>query len=206
MNAARSVLLALAVPLLGVAPPAARDAAASGSARIGGCDLSAARASPPTTDSRTNQSTMAQTPFEIALVASQGMLRATIKNVSSSPQPLLHNTDLQPSSLALTAPDGTHPAPFDARSIKKFDNTVHAESFTGIAAGQQTRLFEERVKKGELTWGPYRWTKLPAGAYKARVVFVSAIDSYKDDTGKQLRHPGVWLGCVESNAVEFSVP
>jgi hypothetical protein len=203
MNAARPVLLALAVPLLSAAQPVARDAAASGSARVGGCDLIAARTSTPTTNS---QSTMAQKPFEISLVTSRGMLRATIKNVASSPQPLLHNTDLQPSNLELTAPDGARPAPFDSRSIKKFDNTVYAESFTSIPAGQQTQLFEERIKKGELTWGPYRWTKLPAGAYTARVVFVSAIDSYKDDTGKQVRRPGVWLGCIESNAVEFKMP
>lgn len=160
----------------------------------------------PATQEPRGKTPMTSAPFEIRLTTSVKGLRATLKNVSATPQPFLHNSSLQPSMLHLVGPDGKPVRPFDSRSIKKFDNTVYAESFAALDAGQETLLFQTAGTGGQLRWGPYQWTALSSGTYTAMVVFVSAIDSYQDRAGTAQKKPGVWLGSVTSNEVTFELP
>jgi hypothetical protein len=148
---------------------------------------------------------MVSAPLEIRLTATKNGVRATLRNLSSTTQTVLHDSLLQPSSLELTGPGGSVITPFDSRSIKKFDNTVRESSFTDIGAGKEIPLFDAEVQNGELRWGPYQYKKLAPGTYTAKAVFHSAVDSYQDG-GSTKKKAGVWLGTVTSAPVTFQVP
>ena len=150
---------------------------------------------------------MSQGPFEIRL--SPGG-KGTLVNRSDQPQWVLHTRWIQASELRLDDPDRGTLEAFDTRSIKKFDNTVYREMFEPLAPGAVLELFElEQKRKGkevDLVWGPYQLEGVSKGAYSARVRWVSTIDQYLDEaSGELAKLPGVWLGEIESPAIELRV-
>ncbi len=135
--------------------------------------------------------------------------RATLKNTSRRPQPVLHSLDLQPSQLRLVNAAGQEVTPFDARAIKKLDNTVYRESFELLAPGAAMPLFTLEVRgpggRRTLRWGPFHYQNLGAGDYRASVVWVSEEQTYLDATGGLVTMPGVTRGRFASNEITLFV-
>jgi len=151
-------------------------------------------------------------PFAIRLTATEGPgLRAVLRNESPVEQVFLHESNLQPSRLVLVNGSGVEATAFDSRSVKKFDNTVLEAMYARLAPGSEAPFGEVRFTRGgdgfEVTWGPFQFEKLPPGAYKARVVWKSAQDSWTDtEAGTHGRVAGIWLGEVRSNEVDLILP
>jgi hypothetical protein len=150
-------------------------------------------------------------PFEIRLRVTAGPgLEVTVRNKSSRSQRYLHDSLLQPSRLELTSPGGRAVKPFDSREIAKFDTRVRKAMFEEIGPGEEAALYEVQITPDqhgkEIYWGPYQFSNLAPGTYRARVVWQSEIDTYFDDSNARRRVRGVWKGTVTSNEVKIRVP
>jgi hypothetical protein len=147
-------------------------------------------------------------PFEIRPTLARNLtLKAVLHNRSGVKQWVLHDLLLQPSELVVTDAQGEALRPSDARNAMKFDNTVRRESFTSVAPNASLELFDtQAVKKDgsyQLKWGPYRFSGLAPGEYRARIRWTSAKRNYVDEDGTARPMDGVWLGTVTS--AEFAV-
>lgn len=152
----------------------------------------------------------APAPFVITLTQTQEReLRAIIKNQSTEPQMVLHDSDLQPSILMLTV-QGKEVPSFDSRSIKKFDNTVYRSSYTTLPPEGELELGRAQFKASgrtyQVRWGPYQFDQLAPGHYKARVGFKSDRDEWVDDDTEERGKHQLWKGMVLSNEVEVHLP
>jgi hypothetical protein len=151
------------------------------------------------------------TPFEIRLMGEKGpALRAVLINHSDVPQVILHDPKLQPSRLDLNGPDGEPVDAFDSRRVKKFDNTIRCEQLRTIPAPGEIEFGAVRFRRGgqgyAVTWGPFEFEDLPAGAYTARIVWESTADSCLDESTQEQRKLRLWLGEVRSNEVTLRLP
>ena len=169
---------------------------------------SAAPLAPPPEPAARSQSMPSDAPVLLEWSATGP---AVLRNRSTEAFWVLHDQFLQPSALELRTSDGKLLSATDSRANKKFDNTVHRESFQRLEPGAELPLFELRVvPRGELfelKFGPFRFFSVPRGQYQARVVWESTRDRYLDPaTGKLQALPGVWLGKVSSNPIELTLP
>jgi len=151
---------------------------------------------------------MAESPWELRLSVTDGIkLRVGLHNRSRTAQVYLYDFNIQPTELILIAPSGKRIEPFDSRSLEKFDNTVYREMYRQAAPGSDVILTEASLESGSnLRWGPFEFTNLPAGAYRAQAVWHSKTNHYYDPKSKRTGVvKDVWLGAVTSNTVEVTV-
>jgi hypothetical protein len=150
--------------------------------------------------------------FEIHLATAGALgLEAALVNRSGTLQAVLYHADLQPSRLVLKGPAGTEVTPFDERTRRKYDRSVSRAMYVEIPpegrlgiGGGQFRKFPDGY---ELRWGPYRFSRIAAGAWTARVTFESRIDWVTDrKTGKRAPYGKVWLGSASSDEIHFELP
>ena len=127
-------------------------------------------------------------------------------NRSSSRQVLLHNANLQMSTLALVSATGSPQKPYDSRMIRKCDTTPYCRLFLTLLPGTKLVLGSVRFQKlrdgfaGQ--WGPFNFEELPAGDYQAKVTWHSERAQCFDESTRQMRKLGsVWRGIVHSNQV-----
>ena len=141
--------------------------------------------------------------MEIHLEAMAGPgLRATLRNTSGSEQAVLHSQRVQPSRVVLTGEDGKELTPFDERTRRKFDRTVRPAMFTRLAPGAELELGAQQFRKisdrlYELRWGPYTYRQIPAGEWKATVIFDCRVDKPSDGSSVL----NAWSGNLKSNTV-----
>jgi len=107
---------------------------------------------------------------------------------------------LQPVELQLLDGTGKVAAPFDERTVQKFDTRVTEGMYKSLAPGAELVLQEgvSRVLGGSvsLLWGPYRFGELAPGSYRMQASWESGID-WVDDVGGRRAGPGsVWKGRV----------
>ena len=123
---------------------------------------------------------------------------------------LLLDSDLQPSHLTLTGPDGRTAVPFDERTRRKFDTSVSDAMYTEIAAGASIVLagesFEPSSGTYELKWGPYLFSELSPGNWRARVAFESKITWVTQNGQEKPAHHPVWKGKLQSNELTITLP
>lgn len=144
-------------------------------------------------------------PFDIVLEVAGDTLRAAIVNRSSSEQTMLHDPYVQPARLVLRDKRGRNVEPFDTRSVKKYDNAVHAWMYETLAPSGRRVLVEAAIERDakrtyRIAWGPYIFEGLAAGPYRAHVVWESEHDTWTDD-GVSGEVEDVWKGTVVSNEV-----
>jgi len=152
-------------------------------------------------------------PFELRLELTSGPgLRATLVNLSSTPQAVLHHDALQPSRVILIDAAGGEARPFDERTREKSDATLYRSLYVALAPRARQELYAEsfrRTEEGtyELWWGPYHYEGLKPGEYRARVEWKSQADRWYDEaTGKQGQMTGIWKGTVASPEVKVRLP
>ena len=151
---------------------------------------------------------MPESPWELRLSVTDNLkLRAGLHNLTKSPQTYLYDAKLQPSELILTAPQGERIKPFDTRTRAKFDNTVYREMYRQAATDSDVTLTEASINDDRsLRWGPFQFTNLAAGVYRAHAVWHSQTNQYYDPKTKRTAVlKDVWLGTVTSNTVEIHV-
>ncbi len=151
---------------------------------------------------------MAESPWELSLSVTDNLkLRAVLHNRTKTLQTYLYDTKLQPSDLILTASPGERIKPFDTRTRAKFDNTVYREMYRQAASESDVTLTEASINDDRsLRWGPFQFTNLAAGVYRAQVVWHSQTNRYYDPKAKRTTAlKDVWLGTVTSNTVEIHV-
>ncbi len=151
--------------------------------------------------------------MEIRLAGTPGPgLEAVLHNGTTAEVRLVHDPGVQPSELVLTNSAGRRITPFDQRTIEKTDRTVYKGMFAAIAAGGELTLdravFGKQPQGGyQIVWGPYHYTDLVPGVWRARVVFDSRLDTARRrDTGASMPMPSVWKGRLTSNEVEIRLP
>jgi len=150
--------------------------------------------------------------FEIRLAGAGALgLEAVLINRSVAVQTVLYQPDLQPSQLVLRDPSGREAPPFDERTRRKYDRSVAKAMYAEIPPGERLAIGSGRFRKGpegyELRWGPYRFSRIGAGAWSARVTFESKIDWVTDrKSGKREPYGKVWLGRVSSDEVRIELP
>ncbi|MDR3702951.1 MAG: hypothetical protein P4L56_25115 [Candidatus Sulfopaludibacter sp.] len=152
---------------------------------------------------------MAESPWELRLSVAGGVkLRAVLHNRTQTRQTYLYDSDLQPLELVLTAPSGQQIEPFDSRSAAKFDNTIYREMYRQAGPDSDVTLTEASVGPGHsLQWGPFQFTNLAAGVYRAAAAWHSRTNQYYDPKAKRTAVlKDVWMGTVTSNTVEIHVP
>lgn len=145
-------------------------------------------------------------PFEIRLSASRAELRAVLVNRASSEQRLLHEPHLQASTLELISATGSQHKPYDSRMLKKLDTTPYCYLFQALGSGKKRALGSARFSRARDgytgQWGPFSFDELPAGEYRARVIWHSERAQCHDPSTRQTRKlPSVWRGIVRSNQV-----
>lgn len=153
-----------------------------------------------TTGSRTGN------PFEIRLTVSGPELKAVLVNRSKTKQLLLHDPNLQASTLEIISATGSELKPYDSRLIKKFDTTPYCRLFLPLQPGTKLALGTVRFAKTREgaagQWGPFNFDEIPAGDYLVRVVWQSERAQCLDDSTRQMRKlPNLWRGVVRSNQV-----
>ena len=145
-------------------------------------------------------------PFEIQLTASGTELKATLLNRSASKQTLLHDVNLQASTLEILAANGMRSKPYDSRLLMKSDNKPYCQLFQTVEPGKKLDLGSVRFRKSRDgysgQWGPYNFDELPVGEYRVRVIWHGERGQCFDEgTGKMRTLPSVWRGMVRSNQV-----
>jgi hypothetical protein len=145
-------------------------------------------------------------PFEIQLTGNGPDLKATLLNRSSTKQTLLHDVNLQASTLEILAANGMRIKHYDARMLMKLDNKPYCQSFQTVAPGKKLELGTIQFRKSRDgysgQWGPFNFDELPAGEYRVRVIWHSDRGQCLDEgTGKMRALPSVWRGMVRSNQV-----
>ena len=166
----------------------------------------AKRAASPTAQSTKETKMTDEDPFEIRLSGNGPELKAMLVNRSSVPRSALCDGELQPSRLEIVSSTGKRVKAFDSRSIMKYDNTVHCRLFKSVQPGRDLEMGAVKFKKSgegfEASWGPYRFETVPAGEYKARVIWTSEFDTcFDEETEQQRKLANVWLGRIQSNEV-----
>src|SRR5262245_335211 len=118
------------------------------------------------------RSVVSESPWELRLSAADGVrLRAVLYNRTKTPQTYLYHSKIQPTELVLTAQSGERVEPFDTRAEAKFDNTVYREMFRQAAPSSDVTLTEASVESDRtLRWGPFLFTNLAPGVYRATAV------------------------------------
>lgn len=149
-------------------------------------------------------------PFEIRLTANGSELKATLLNRSAKKQPFLSDTNLQASTLELLAANGMPSKHYDSRLLMKIDNKPYCHLFQTAAPGSKLDLGTVQFRKSRDgysgQWGPFNFDELPAGEYRARVIWHSERAQCLDDsTGKMRALPSVWRGMVRSNQVTLQL-
>lgn len=144
--------------------------------------------------------------MEILLEATNGTVRAVLKNTSNGAIAFLRSNDLQPSKIVMIDSSGKALEPFDERTRMKFDRTVRAAMFTTIEPGATLELAKERFRKlengqFELRWGPYHYRQIAPGEWKVRVVFESKISA--PTNGNSIKN--AWTGKAESPEVRIDL-
>jgi hypothetical protein len=138
------------------------------------------------------------------------ILSAVLVNDLSRPIAVVTG-DLQPCLLTLTGSPGTA-TPSDSRAIRKYDNTVYRSSFREVPPNGSLLLAAGRFSRGErlewsLSWGPFRFENLVAGAWKAAAVFDSSADEWFDPESQSIRPAkNAWRGQVQSDTVTIHLP
>ena len=150
-------------------------------------------------------------PFELVLVAGDGpSLRVLLRNATVTDQWILHDDVAQPSSLVLLDAKGKPVAASDERQGAKPVEGVSKKDFLAVSSGGAVTLREEPfVADGaryQLHWGPYVFTGVPPGDYRARAVMTSAADTWTDrKTHQRGVIKGLWKGKLESNEVRITL-
>jgi len=145
-------------------------------------------------------------PFEIRLTVRGSNLEAVLVNRSSEKHLLLHDARLQVSTLELVPPIGGPPKPYDSRLISKYDTKLYCHLFVPLRPGTKFKLgsaqFQKKREGFTGQWGPYIFDEVPAGEYKARVIWHNERDACYDESIQKMRKlPDVWRGMVRSNQV-----
>jgi hypothetical protein len=89
---------------------------------------------------------------------------------------------------------------------------VPREKYLRLAPGDSAVLGDVTAARGAggayaLTWGPFSYDALPPGHYGAQVRWESRQREWTDPGGSRRGTlPDVWLGTVESNRVELTLP
>ncbi len=150
---------------------------------------------------------MSESPWELRLSIAGTKLSAVLHNRTQTRQTYFYDSDLQPVELMLTGASGQRIEPFDSRSTAKFDNTVYREMYRQAAPDGDVTLTEASVAPDRsLQWGPFQFTNLAAGDYRAHAVWRSQTNQYYDPKGKRTGVlKDVWMGTVTSNTVEIHV-
>lgn len=137
-------------------------------------------------------------------------LEARLHNRSNASVWLLLDADLQPSRLTLTGPNGRTAQPFDERTRRKFDTSVSDAMYTEIAAGSSVVLASESFELSsgtyELKWGPYLFSELPPGSWRAQVELESKITWVTKGGQEQPAQHRVWKGKLQSNELTITLP
>jgi len=150
--------------------------------------------------------------FEVHLATPGSLgLAAALVNRSGTAQAALYHADLQPSRLVLKDSSGNEASPFDERTRRKYDRSVSRGMYAEIPPGGRLAIGSGQFRKlpdgYELRWGPYRFSRMGAGAWTARVTFESRIDWVSDrKTGKREPYGKVWIGSASSDEVRFELP
>ena len=132
-------------------------------------------------------------------------LKATLINRSGQKRAILHS-DLQPSQLELIDSTGKKLEPFDERTRMKFDRTIRASMFSSIPPNGEQVMENAAVQsqgggKYEIRWGPFTYREIPAGVWKASVVFEARVDKATD--GRAVND--AWTGKAVSNQVQLTL-
>jgi hypothetical protein len=150
-------------------------------------------------------------PLEIQLTGNGTDLKATMLNRSKSKQVVLHDVNLQASTLEMLAANGMPAKHYDSRMIMKVDNKPYCQLFQTVAPGKKLELWTAQFRKSRDgytgQWGPFNFDELPAGEYRVRVIWHSDRGQCLDEsTGKMRALPSVWRGMVRSNQVTLQLP
>jgi hypothetical protein len=170
------------------------------------CGLGCASRGQPGFSIETSTGLRTGNPFEIRLTVSGSELKAMLVNRSSSRQMLIHDAQLQASTLELIAPTGSEHKPYDSRTIMKYDKTPYCRLFPTLAPGKKMEIGSSRFGKSRDgyrgQWGPFHFEDLPAGDYLVRVTWLSERAQCLDEETRQMRKlPSIWRGIVRSNQV-----
>ena len=139
-----------------------------------------------------------------------------MKNCTTSPQKLLHDSHVQPSTLDVRVQSGAawdrvaDLNVYDTRKTAKFDTTVYLGSFQTIPAGEEwvieTAPLQADDKAFDVLWGPNRLSNIPRGSIRVEVVFESKLRTGKSEVTKKDEAVAVWTGTLRSNQVTFTLP
>lgn len=143
--------------------------------------------------------------LELHLEALNDGLAATLINRSAVTRRILYDSDIQPSRLVLLGADSKPARSFDERTRRKIDRQVSNGMYTEIAPGQRVEIervqFDKESDGYTASWGPFRFSELRAGLWKARVSFDSRID-WVTSGGREVPAANpVWTGKLISNEV-----
>src|SRR5262245_35287917 len=154
------------------------------------------------------RSMVSESPWELRLSVTDGVhLRAVLYNRAKTQQTYLYHSKIQPTELILTAPSGERVESFDTRAEAKFDNTVYREMFRQAAPNSDVTLTEASVESDHtLRWGPFLFSNLAPGSYRATAVWRSETNQYYEPKASRTSvMKDVWMGTVTSNTVEIRV-
>jgi len=153
-----------------------------------------------------------KSPFDIRLRATAGpSLTAHLINVSPKSQIALHDLDLQPSEPRLIDEKGAAIHFVDRRQLKKYDTTPYRYLYKSLAVREEFPLLERKFEPQNgayhFEWGPFGVDGLAPGAYRAKIIWKSALDSWVDsETGNTGKWRDIWLGEIHSNEVSLQLP
>ena len=130
-------------------------------------------------------------------------------NQSGQRQQILHTIMLQPSRIELEDTEGNVQIAFDTRSVRKFDDTVYCDSFEIVEPHQNLSLFRMNSGKSDsgftLKWGPYEFSSLDEGAYRARIIWMSETNSCLNENEAWVKVENVPIGTFVSNEIIYRI-
>ena len=149
-----------------------------------------------------------ESPWELRMVTEGVKLRAVLHNRTKMPQTFLYDSKIQPVELILTPESGKAIEPSDTRAEAKFDNTVYRHMYKQVAPQADETLTEAAVTADRsLRWGPFLFTNLAHGVYRAQAVWRSETNEYYDPKSKRnVVLKDIWMGAITSNTIELRVP
>jgi len=150
-----------------------------------------------------------KSPIELRLYTTdigRVTVRAAAKNCTKGELRFLHDAHLQPSELAVVQ-NGKSIAPSDERAIEKFDRTIHAAAFTTLAPDEE-RVLEESYfvldNNYSFRWLPFHYA-VTRGKCRISARFRSVF-AEGDAEGRRTKIEHAWIGTVESNAIDVTLP
>jgi hypothetical protein len=137
-------------------------------------------------------------------------VRARLVNRGRDALRVLHDSNVQPSTITLIDGAGRRVDPLDERSMRRIDMSVSEAMFTTIEPGGDAVIlssrFDQESGSYKLRWGPYVFEGLPSGAWTVRAGFQSAIDTVTVD-GRSLPAKGrMWKGTLISEELRLVLP